>query len=269
MSESDVAEQLSPDRLVDVRVADRVATVFLRNPAQRNALSLEMREQLIAAFYALHADSGCEVIVLTGEGGHFCAGGDLKSGASEPSVSLSRKKAALLQSLIRLVVSGPKLVIAAVEGGAFGAGFSLAAGSDILIAAEDARFCAPFVKVGLFPDAGLIWSLSQRIGAARARRIILTGEVIDGVSAAALGIVDETVAPGGALARARARASELVGLAPLSVAAIRGAMPSAASSFDSALAWEAQMQPLLAKSDDYAEGRLAFRERRPPLFTGR
>jgi enoyl-CoA hydratase/carnithine racemase len=154
-----------------------------------------------------------------------------------------------------------------VEGIAFGAGFSLAAACDYVVAAESARFGASFGKVGLMADAGLCWTLPQRVGAARARDILLTCRDVNGEEALAIGLVDQLVPTGTALQHALASGERYAATAPLSLAATKRVLDGKAS-LDAVLEAEASEQPQLTLSQDYAEGRAAFREKRPAIFRG-
>lgn len=254
--------------LVLVRRHDPVVVVTLNNPDQRNALSPAMREDLLAALDPLMGDDPCRAIVLTGAGGAFCAGGDLKSmRPGEPIYARHRLMAG--HRLVRLLAGGPKPVVAAVEGAAFGGGLSLAALSDYCVAARDARFGAAFGKVGLMADLGLMWSLPARIGMARAKRFLLLDETLAAGQAVAIGMADELAAPGAALDRALEAARDFARGAPLATAATRAAFAGLPGSLDAVLAAELDLQSALMASDDHAEGRRAFLERRAPAFEGR
>ncbi|MGB3556311.1 MAG: enoyl-CoA hydratase/isomerase family protein, partial [Jannaschia sp.] len=175
--------------LVDLVRRGTVAILTLNDPDRRNAMSPEMRAELLATLDPLCADGTCRSLVLTGAGGTFCAGGDLKSMRSGDPI-YARHRMMVTHRLVRLLAAGPKPVVAAVEGHAFGAGLSLAALADICVVGRDASFGAVFGRVGLMADLGLLWSLPQRIGAARARRLMLTAGVMKAAEAAELGLAD-------------------------------------------------------------------------------
>src|SRR5690606_21456640 len=131
----------------------------------------------------------CRAIVLTGAGGSFCAGGDLDSLPDHDPMA-TRRRLERSHELLRMIVTGPKPVIAAVNGYAFGAGLSLAAACDFVLAAPDASFGAVFGKVGLMADMGLLWSLPQRIGLAQTKRLLFTSAVLKAEQAVEIGLVD-------------------------------------------------------------------------------
>lgn len=256
-----------PEEAILCERADGAVVLTLHAPAFRNSCSPAMREALLEQLQSASNNDSCRFIVLTGAGGHFCSGGRLSTDI-KPDVERTRRNVGVLQDIARLLHRGPKPTIAAVEGAATGAGFSLAMACDYVVAGEGARFCASFVKVGLLADAGLAWTLPQRVGASRTRDLLLTGQEIRGPEAKALGIVDQLVPAGDSLKVALNSGQRYAGVAPLSVAAIKRVMGESHNSLDDVLAAEAREQPQLTLSQDYAEGRAAFREKRAPRFRG-
>ena len=193
-----------------------VATLVLNRPAASNALSPSMREALTEAVVRIEADRSIRAVVLTGAGGSFSAGGDVKELArpesAEPEARLVRMRAyhRLIQSLAQL----DRPVIAAVNGAAYGAGFGLALLADFIVASERARFCMAFQRVGLVPDFGATYTLPRAVGLPRARELFYTAREIDASEAQRLGLVLEVVAASRLaersleLAQALARASQ-------------------------------------------------------------
>jgi 2-(1,2-epoxy-1,2-dihydrophenyl)acetyl-CoA isomerase len=245
-----------------------VAVLTLDDPPRRNALSMELRLALRDRLQALSTDAACRAIVLTGAGGAFCAGGDLDAMRRDDPAG-SRARLAIVQDIVRLIAAGPRPVVAAVEGAAFGAGLALAAAADVVVADPGAKLSASFVKLGLMPDAGLLWSLPQRVGAARARAMMLDGRVLDGRQAFEAGLADHLAEAGGARAAALAEAEALARGAPLAQAQIKAAFARGIAGLDSVLAMERDGQPLLLASADFGEGLAAFRDRRAADFAGR
>lgn len=240
------------------------AILTLDQPARRNALSVAMRRALLEAFERIEPERTIAAVVITGSAGNFCSGGDL-SDMAVPDIAAGRERFRLTHRLVRLILGGAKPVIAAVEGFAAGAGLSLAALCDTVIAGENACFVAGFGKVGLIADLGLLHTLPRRVGEGRARQILLYGERLAASEAFRIGLADQIVPPGTALAAALARARLLSEQAPLPIALTRAFL---AAGLDEALAHEREMQTMLFLSADHAEGKEAFLARRPPRFEG-
>jgi enoyl-CoA hydratase/carnithine racemase len=245
-----------------------VRVIRLNYPSKRNALSLELRAALIATVEAAMAEPVVRAIVLTGSGGAFCAGGDISSMQTVTGVS-GRHRLASLHRLVRLLVAGPKPVIAAVEGYAYGAGMSLALLCDQVVAAKDAKFCCSFGKIGLMPDMAALWTVPQRVNAGWVKRLLMLAEEIDGETAGRIGLADQVTAPGEALSGALALAAKFAALAPLPVGFIKETLARGPQPLDALLAQEADGQALLFTSADFAEGRDAFLAKRKPVFSGR
>ena len=247
-----------------------VAVLTLNAPAKRNALSLEMRTTLRERLTELNIDRECRAIVLTGADGQFCAGGDISemtTGASDPLYATH--KLHIAHDAVRLIVGGNKPVVAAVEGAAAGAGFSFAMACDVVVAASTAKFVAAFTKIGLVADCGLQFTLAARVGLGTARHILLGGETVPAASALALGIADELVDPGQAVDRAVALANTFTALPPMALAATKASFARMPATLEQALAVESDIQGRLAATEDHAEAKAAFMERRPPAFRGR
>lgn len=248
---------------------DGAVTILRMNlESKRNALVTELRDALIAAIEQEMTSSACRAIVLTGSGASFCAGGDLDTLPDHDPLAV-RARMQRGQHLIRLLVTGPKPVIAAVNGPAHGAGLSIAAACDLVIASDSARFGAVFMKVGLMGDLGLLWSLPQRVGLSMTKRLLYGGEVLDADAAVAAGLADQRETDGELLPAAMRAAQRLAQAAPVALALTKAALARSTASLDEALSAELDGQTLLFSTDDYLEGRSAFRERRAARFQGR
>jgi len=260
----------SPDDIVLTTLHDDTCVLTLNDAGQMNPLSDNMRAALFAALEAAMANEAVHAIVLTGAGGNFTAGADIRQLmlSDTPDPARYRRRLVPLHRAIEIIAGGPKPVVAAIEGAAFGAGLSIAAACDFVIAGEGARFGAAFGKIGLTVDCGLIWSLPQRVGRTLARDIMFTGRPVKSDEAHRIGIVDALVPQGQALAAAIAKAVDFRGVAPLSIAAMKAAFTQASGSLADALALEKVQQPMLSMTNDHAEGVAAFREKRTAKFTG-
>ncbi len=241
-----------------------LAILTLDDPARRNPIGEAMRAALLDAFETLEADAGVRAVVLTGAGGHFCAGGDI-AGMDVADLAEGRERFRRMHRLVSLMIQGSKPIVAAVEGWCVGGGLGLALCCDTIPAGADARFMAGFGRIGLLPDLGLLHTLPARVGMGRARQILLYDEPMAADAAAEAGLIDHLVEAGGALAAACARAARLAEAAPLSVALTRRML---AEGLEAALGRERDLQAALFLTADHASGKAAFRARRPAVFTG-
>lgn len=186
-------------RAITYEVRDGTGLLTLDRPAQRNALDLDMREEISDVVARVRREGAIHALVITGAGGAFCAGGDLKAlTESERPVPVNRERIRRLHTWFAELVNLEFPVIAAVDGPAFGAGFNLALAADFILCSPAARFCAVFVRIGLVPDLGGFFLLPRIVGLQRAKEIILTGRVVEPPEAVALGIV-HSVHPAGEL----------------------------------------------------------------------
>jgi 2-(1,2-epoxy-1,2-dihydrophenyl)acetyl-CoA isomerase len=258
-------------RTLIVERAGAIATITLNRPDARNAIDLVMRHELVTALDEVEADEATRVLVLTGAGGHFCAGGDVKSMRAHRSTAAEgRGRVELLNRMVRRLVEFPRPTLAMVDGYAVGAGTNLALCCDLVVASERAKFGELFNKIGLVPDGGGTWLLSRLVGLARAKELIFTGEVFDAAEAARIGLVNRVV-PAAELERVTRALAEKIAAGPPGVLRLAKHMinRAAASDLAAALDLEAYSQGLAVASDDHQEGLAAFFDKRPPKFTGR
>ena len=242
-----------------------VLVITIDRPEARNAVNVAVAEGIAAAVDRLDGDDSLRAGVLTGAGGTFCAGMDLKAfvAGERPFVS-GRGFAGIVQRPPR------KPTIAAVEGWALAGGFEVALACDLIVAARDARFGIPEVKRGLVAAAGALLRLPRRIPYHLAMELALTGEPIGAERAHAIGIVSRVTDPGGAVVGARELAAQIARNGPLAVDASKRIVASAAD-WPDAEAWERQAEitgPVF-ESDDAREGATAFAEKREPVWRGR
>ena len=245
-----------------------VAILSLNNPKRRNAFSLKMREELHQKLYQLaYLDNSCRAMILNGASQVFCAGGDISE--MKPRTVLEFRERNLLPlEVFKILASGPKPIVAAVEGLAMGAGVSLSAACDYVVSSSTARFACSFIKVGLLPDCGLYWSLAQRVGAGAARELMMTGREFDGEEALRLGFANEITSPGQTLDAAMVIAQRYAALPPLALTHLKAALSSGCETLDKAIETEVNLQPLLRRSEDHREAAAAFMEKRKPVFVG-
>lgn len=248
-----------------------VATVTLNRPEARNALDIVMRRELAAVLDEVEADESARVLILTGAGGHFCSGGDVKTMREKRHTAAEgRGRVELLNAMVQRLVNFPKPTIAMVDGYAVGAGSNLALCCDLIVASDRARFGELFWKIGLVPDGGGTWLLPRVIGLARAKELIFTADIIDAAEAARIGLVNRVV-PVAELERTTHAVAEKIAAGPPAVLKMAKHMVNRAATSDlgSALDLEAFSQGIAIASEDHQEGLAAFFEKRPPKFTGR
>jgi len=244
---------------------DGVLAITINRPAQKNAINREVAVQLASALDELDTDPALSVGVLTGAGGTFSAGMDLKAFANGQTPILpGRGFGGLTQAVVR------KPLIAAVEGWALGGGFEMVLACDLIVAAQDAKFGLPEVKRGLIAGEGGVIRLPRRIPYHVALTVLLTGEPISAADAKRYGLVSELTASGAALQGAQGLAQRIASNAPLALARVKQVLRET-QGLDDAAAFKRQDQDAssLLHSQDAHEGALAFAEKRPPVWHGR
>ncbi len=259
------------DARPEARIEDRGdhLLVTLSNPGRRNALAPSMYAELRAALERAATQDRLGAVVLTGADGYFCAGGDLNALAQRAALSREDRRARIedLQATIRAIRACPRPVIAAVEGGAAGAGLSIALACDLLVAAEDARFSAAYVRVGLVPDGGLTAALARRVPAGFAARLCLTGDPVDAAALAGMGVVTDLAAPGDAARLATTLAARLAQGPAAAQAAIKALLATAYDNgFDAQLDREADAMADALAGPEAAAGIDASLNRATPDF---
>lgn len=249
--------------LVEDRGAVRIIT--LNRPQVKNAIDLQLRVALAEAVEEADADPGVRVLVLTGADGAFCSGGDISTMERAPRHETTARAQAA-QRVVRAIWHTPKPVVAAVEGPAYGAGTALALACDRVVAAADATFATTFTGVGLAGDMGIFASLPARVGAPRARQMLMLGTKVSGDEAGSIGLVDRVVDSGEALAAALEDAARLAAGPPLALGVIKQMLSGEPRHPLAVLDLEVRNQTMLWDSDDFAEGVSAFAEKRRPVF---
>jgi enoyl-CoA hydratase len=248
-----------------VEYANRIAIITINRPEARNAVNHAVSAAMAAAIEELDRRDDLSVGIITGAGGTFCAGMDLKAFLAGESVGVEGKGfAGLTQAPPR------KPLIAAVEGWALAGGCEIALTCDLIVAADDAKFGIPEVKRGLVAAAGGLFKLPRRIPANIAMELALTGDPLPAVDAHRLGLVNALTAPGRALDGARSLAGRIAANGPLAVAATKQVIAQQ-QDWDSTEAWALQepiVRPVFG-SADAREGARAFAEKRAPVWTGR
>lgn len=254
--------------------AEQVAYLTLNRPERRNAIGGTMREDILDAFARAEADADVRVIVLTGAGSAFCAGGDVKEFARvfEQGVErpLMEKISPVRDRIVLAIFEATKPVIAAVNGPAAGAGMNIALAADIRLASTTAVFAQSFVKRGVHPDFGGTYFLPRVVGLARASELIFTGDSIDAEEALRLGIVSRVLPPEQLMQAASQLAAKIAAGPPIAIRLAKRCLhQSANTDLREALDRETAAQNLCFDTEDAREGMRAFVEKRAPAFRGR
>jgi enoyl-CoA hydratase len=249
----------------------RVLKIVLNRPEQLNVVNHALHQELARVFYAAADDPGSDVLILTGAGRAFCAGGDLAELHGQmddlpPFVGDSR----VVRAIAHGILDCPKPLIARVNGDAVGLGASIALMCDMIVAVQTARFSDPHVRVGLSAGDGgaLIWP--QLVGFARAKQYLLTGDAVDAVEAERIGLINFAVAPADLDAVVDKYAAKLAAGAQSAIRYTKMTANIALrqlynSVFEAGVAYEGLSQ----RTADYREGVTSFVEKRKPKFTGK
>jgi enoyl-CoA hydratase len=261
MSTVSTDEATEPEVLVEQR--DRILIITINRPKAKNAVNSAVARGLADAVDRLDGDPGLSVGIVTGAGGTFCAGMDLKAFARGELPMVDGRGMGFTER-------GPvKPLIAAVEGYALAGGTELALATDLIVASKDASFGIPEVKRGLVAGGGGLLRLPQRIPPAIAMELALTGEAFTAVRAHELGMVNVLAEPGGALAAAIDLAERITVNGPLAVAATKQIIVEARGwSPDRQFAEQNKILMPVFSSNDAKEGAIAFAEKRPAKWTG-
>ena len=250
-----------------------ICLLTLNRPDRLNALTVEVANEFNAAVREA-LDKGARVIVLTGAGRAFCAGGDMRQ-MQEIASTEGRVEAffdeplQILNESILLIRRTPVPFIAAVNGVASGGGCNLALACDLVVAAESAKFNQAFIKIGLVPDCGGTFMLPRLVGWKRAAEMMFTGDLITAQRAAEMGMINSIAADGELMSQVMALAEKLANAPTAAIAQIKKLMEASANNdYGSQLDLERKAQIEAATTKDFAEGVSAFLEKRPPRFVG-
>ena len=246
------------------------ACLTMQRPDRLNAVTQQLYEELTTGLADASADPTVRAVVLTGAGRAFCVGADLKNhGSGAPDEAERRRYAQFGQDAAEAIMRCDKPVIAAINGHAIGAGLELALACDLSVVAEDAKLRFPELGLGTFVGGGTTITLLERVGMTRAKQLLLLGRFFSGRDAQAWGICNESAASDKVLAHAKTMAEEVANMAPRSVAfAKRLLLQAREQTLTQALAAEADALAACMGSKDWQEGIDAFRDKRPPHFTG-
>lgn len=251
-------------------LTDRIGTITLNRPEVMNALGGAMREDILSRLQEAATDPAVRCMIITGAGAAFCAGGDIANMVemqSKNDASVLKQRMTLGGKVVQFIRHMSKPVIAAINGAAAGAGMNLALACDIRYGSDRARFAESFVKIGLVPDWGGHYLLTQLVGTGRALELIMTGDRIDAEEAYRLGIINRIFPHETFQEEVRTFAKRLADGPAETLARIkRGVYIGATGTLAETLAHEEQAQGVVFLSADAREGTRAFLEKRPPQF---
>jgi enoyl-CoA hydratase len=260
---------LNYQTLLHKKLSDTVLSISLNRPETANALNTQMALELNDLFsYLSEKSNKYRVVMLSGQGKHFCAGADLKE-RKGMKVTAWKSQHKAFRDARDAILKCPIPVLAAVQGAAYAGGLELALACDFIYASEDARFALTEVKLGIMPGMGGTQFLPRAVGSRRARELLYTGKPFSAAEALAWGMVNRVCKPTALLSEITACAQAIADNAPLSVAAIKKSVRGGQNlALGDALAYELTHYNSLLASKDRHEGINAFNEKRSAIFTG-
>jgi len=247
-----------------------VTVIRMNLPERMNCLQKDLQNDLKDALRQFKNDPESRVAILTGSGRAFCAGGDLEElGSALSSVEFYQAMKGS-EEIIELITDTPKPVIAAVNGAAAGAGFSIALACDLIVASTNALFMQAFAKVGLIPDLGSFYFLPRVVGMHRAKELIWTARPVKAEEALRMGIINNLVPPEKLEDEAMTLANKLASGPPFAIGLAKTLLArSLTSNLRDMLQYEGMGQAICLSSDDNKEGIKAFYEKKDPVFRGK
>lgn len=246
-----------------------VATLTLDRPERLNAMADPMWDALHAHLGTIAADEAIRAVILTGAGRAFCSGGDV-TGMAKSDIVSGRARSQRRHRAVLALYNLEKPVIAAVRGAVYGIGNALALACDIIVASETTKFSMAFKKVGVVPDGGAIFFLTQNLGIARAKELVYTARAVPAAEALALGLIARVVPDDKLESEARALAAEMAESATYALALAKKMFHSLyVPTLEQLLEMETLASGAVRLTHDHQEGVAAFKEKRPPKFLGK
>ena len=257
---------------IELTREDSLAILRFNRPDNYNALNDRMAAELVEATFEVQEDAAIRALMITGNGTAFHAGGDIKMfvAAKNETQSMFNRTLTPLHAFISRLIRMPKPVVAAVNGPAAGAGFSIAMACDVVLAREDAVFSVAYSKIGLSPDGSMTYSLTRLVGYRRAMELYLTNRVLTSAEAMEWGLVTRVFPEENFMEEARGFSRQLAG-GPTHAFGVAKDLFGMSLDHELETQMELEAKGILAstRTDDYREGTLAFVEKRPPNFRGK
>lgn len=254
---------------VDIEISGSLANVTLNRPDSLNSFNHAMRRDVYNVASALKDDPHVRVVIISGAGRGFCAGADLTE-QHPPGQTVEQRLNEQYKPLLTGIAESPKIWIAAVHGAAAGIGASLAMCCDLIVMDEEAYLFQAFSAIGLIPDGGLSLLLQRHLGSKRAFEVLALGEKLSASDCQQSGIANRVARKGNVVPCAVELADALLARAPLSLRYTKEVLRQVQhQNLADAITTEAARQQLVSQSDDHQEGRLAFREKRKPIWQGK
>ena len=270
MNDHSYKGELFLTKQIELQIEGRLATITFNQPEVMNAMDGVMMKDLADIIDQLKNNTSIHVVLLKGEGRAFSSGGNVKA-MLDPNSPMDMEEVMVdLSRLALAMYSMPQITIASVHGAAAGLGCSIAIACDVVIAEESSKIAMNFIGIGLVPDGGGHFFLKERVGTARAKQLIWSGKVLDGKSAAKIGLIDEVVADGEAWNTAQQRAQLLLHSPTAAMIESKKILHAAGiAELEQVVKLEAKAQAAMRKTADHQEGIQAFVEKRKPVFTGK
>lgn len=255
---------------IELTKEGRLARLTLNRPDVMNAMDDVMMRELAEAFESLQQDTTVQVLLISGAGRVFSAGGDIKKMVDPNSGMDFTPVMKDVSRLSKALYSLPQITIAIVHGAAAGLGFSLALGCDTIIAEEESKLAMNFIGIGLVPDGAGHFFMKERVGVSKAKHLIWSGKVMNGHEALSSGLIDEVVAEGMAVATGEGVAAQLLASPLVAMIASKKILHAQKmDELDNVLEMESEMQVKMRQTKDHMEGIMAFVEKRKPAFIGK
>jgi 2-(1,2-epoxy-1,2-dihydrophenyl)acetyl-CoA isomerase len=255
---------------IKLEIAERKATLTLNRPQAMNAMDFTMMRELADCFEALHNEKDVQILVIKGEGKVFSAGGDVKMMVASEDFSDFGTVMGDIARLVKAYYTLPLITVAQIHGASAGLGFSLALGSDIIVAEQTSKLAMNFIGIGLIPDGAGHFFMKQRLGTTKAKQMIWEGKVLNGEEALKLGLIDHNVPEGTAPTAVDQLVGKLLASPILAMIETKQILHEAnLQELDLILQGESKGQVKMRHTKDHLEGIQAFVEKRTPQFMGK